>query len=314
MRSWRHIRNSFIFYFAMFAMIAAAAYAIRQPVYWAVAVIFWWLYLAIRNAFSFAHPSRKFSFLQPDDSEFKSISFKSRDSLILFGRFIPSRNNATIILVHGLGTSGSDLIIPAKLLVQAGYGVFVIDLRAHGKSHGDTSTFGLREGDDLAGALDYLLTRIDVHGDKIGAFGGSLGAQAVLRGALKTNKIRALALDGLGPSILSDHGGKPKSLVRWINYPFNWMYYLIYQFMIGGRDKGVMEVIDQIAPRPIFFIAGGEKDIYFSRLFYQAARDPKELWELPDAQHAGGLAQDPQEYMRRLIGFFEKSLNIKEST
>ena len=293
-------------------MIAAAARALKQPVYWAAAVIFWWLYLAIRHAFSFAHPSRRFSFLQPEDAEFKNIPFKSRDGLELFGRFIPSRNRATIILAHGLGRSGNDLILLARLLVQAGYGVFVIDLRAHGKSHGDTSTFGLREGDDVAGAVDYLLTRIDVHGDKIGAFGVSLGAQAVLRGALKTDRIHALALDGLGPSTLNDHGGRPQSLIRWVNYPFNWVYYFIYQFMIGGRDKGVIEVIGEIMPCPIFFIAGGEKDIYFSRLFYQAAREPKELWELPDAQHAGGLVQNPQEYMRRLISFFEKSLNVKE--
>jgi fermentation-respiration switch protein FrsA (DUF1100 family) len=312
MRNWRHIRNTFIFYFAMFAMIAAAARALKQPVYWAAAVIFWWLYLAVRNAFLFAHPSRRFSFLQPDDTEFKSIAFKSRDGLALFGRFIPSRNHATIILVHGLGMSGNDLILLSRLLVQAGYGVFVIDLRAHGKSHGDISTFGLYEGDDVAGAVDYLLTRIDVHGDKIGAYGISLGAQAVLRGALKSDRIRALVLDGLGPSILSDHGGRPQSLIRWVNYPLNWMFYLVYQFMIGGRDKGVIEVIGEVAPRPILFIASGDKDIYFSRLFYQAACEPKELWELPDIRHASGLVQNPQEYMRRLIGFFEKSLNVKE--
>jgi pimeloyl-ACP methyl ester carboxylesterase len=312
MRSWRYIRNSFIFYFAMFAMLIAVVRALRQPVYWAAAVLLWWLYLAVRNAFSFAHPSRRFSFFQPDDAEFKSISFKSRDGLALFGRFIPSRNHATIILAHGLGMSGNDLIILAKLLVQAGYGVFVIDLRAHGKSDGDTSTLGLREGDDVAGAVDYLVARIDVHGDKIGAFGVSLGAQAVLHGALKTERICALAFDGLCPSIFSDHGGRPQSLIGWVNYPFNWMVYLVHQFMIGARNKGVIEVIGEIAPRPILFIAGGEKDIYFSRLFYQAAREPKELWELPDAPHAGGLAQDPQEYMRRLIGFFETSLNIKE--
>jgi len=59
-------------------------------------------------------------------------------------------------------------------------------------------------------------------------------------------------------------------------------------------------------------IASGEKDVYFSRLFYQAAHEPKELWELPGVQHASGLMQDPQEYIRRLTGFFEKSLNVKE--
>jgi pimeloyl-ACP methyl ester carboxylesterase len=312
MRNWRIVRNSFIFYLSMFAMVIAAARAFKQPIYWAATLIFWWLYLAVRNAFVFAHPSRRFSFLPPDDVEFKTISFKSRDGLTLSGRFIPTRNHATILLVHGLGTSSSNMTALARLLVQAGFGVFAIDLRAHGNSEGDTSTYGLREADDVAGAVDFLIKRIDVHGDKIGAFGISLGAQAVLRGALKTDKIRALALDGLGPSNLSDHGGRPKSLIRWLNYPLNWAYYLIYQFMIGGRDKGVLEVIGEIAPRPTLFIAAGEKDMYFSRLFFQAAGEPKEILEFPQTQHAGGLVQNPEEYMRRLTSFFEKSLHVKD--
>lgn len=312
MRNWRLIRNSFVFYMSMFAMLIAAARAFKQPVYWAATLIFWWLYIAVRNAFVFAHPSRRFSFLRPDDAGFRSVSFKSRDGLKLSGRFIAGRNHATILLAHGLGTSSSDLAALARLLMQAGFGVFAIDLRAHGNSEGDTSTYGLREGDDVAGAVDYLLTRIDVHGDKIGAFGISLGAQAVLRGALKTDKIRALALDGLGPSTLSDHGGRPKSLIRWLNYPLNWAYYLVYQFMIGGRDKGVLEVIEDIAPRPTLLIASGERDIYFSRIFFQAAREPREILEFPDARHANGLVKNPEEYMRRLIGFFEKSLHVRD--
>jgi pimeloyl-ACP methyl ester carboxylesterase len=312
MRNWRIVRNSFIFYLSMFAMVIAAARAFKQPVYWVATLIFWWLYLAVRNAFVFAHPSHRFSFLPADDVEFKKVSFKSRDGLTLSGRFIPSRNHATIILVHGLGSSSSNMTVLARLLAQAGFGVFAIDLRAHGESEGDTSTFGLREGDDVAGAADFLIKRIDVHGDKIGAFGVSLGAQAVLRGALKTDHIRALAFDGLGPSILSDHGGRPKSLVRWLNYPFHWAYYLVYQFMIGGRDKGVLEVIGDLAPRPTLLIAAGEKDMYFSRLFFQAAREPKEILEFPQVLHASGLAQNPKEYMHRLIGFFEKSLHVKD--
>jgi pimeloyl-ACP methyl ester carboxylesterase len=268
------------------------------------------VYLAVRDALSFAHPRRRFSLIRENDFEFKEVNFKSRDGLTLFGNFFPARNHATILLVHGLGASGKDLAAFARLFIMAGYGVLLMDLRAHGKSEGDTSTFGLREGDDVAGAVDYLLTRIDVHGDRIGAYGISLGAQAVLRGALKTDKIRALALEGLGPSVLSDHGGVPQTLARWINYPFNWLYYIVYHFMIGGRDKGVLEVIGEVAPRPILFIASGGRDIYFGRLFHQAAKEPKELWEIPNSGHGAAFMHDPQEYKQRILGFFNRELNV----
>jgi len=228
--------------------------------------------------------------------------------LTLFGRFVPGRNHAAILLLHGLGGTSADMLFHAEFLVGAGYGVFLIDLRAHGSSDGDTSTFGLREADDVAGAVDYLLTRLDVDGRKIGALGISLGAQVALRGALNTEKIHALVLEGLGPSNLNDHGGSPKSLQRWVNYPSNWLYYSAYELMIGGKDRGVLEVIGKIAPRPILFIASGKKDIYFSRLFCEAADEPKELWKLSDGQHGAAYLQDAHEYARRVIEFFDKAL------
>lgn len=242
--------------------------------------------------------------------EFRKITFRSRDGLTLFGRFLPAKNKATIILLHGLGSSHSDMLLCAEVLAAAGYGVFMIDLRAHGSSDGDTSTYGMCEADDVAGAVDYLLTRVDVHGDKIGVLGISLGAQAALRGALKTDNIRALVLEGLNPMILSDHGGSPDSFARWLNYPANWLYYHFYQWMIGGNDKGVLEVIGNIAPRPILFIASSAKDIYFNRLFLQAAREPKELWEIPHGSHGAGILHDTHEYGKRVSEFFNRALEV----
>lgn len=42
--------------------------------------------------------------------------------------------------------------------------------------------------------------------------------------------------------------------------------------------------------------------------FYEAAREPKELWEIPDAGHTGGITARPDEYERRVIGFFADAL------
>ena len=307
-KSWRYYRDSILLWSLFILMLVTAGLALKQPIYWIAVLLIWFVRNPIRNAFVFAHPYRRFVWMPENNLNLRELTFKSRDGLTLFGRFVPGRNHATILLIHPLGSSNDNMLIYAEFLANAGYGVFMIDLRAHGSSDGDTSTFGLCEAEDVAGAVDYLLSRLDVNGQKIGVLGISLGAQAALRGALKTDCLRALVLEGLGPVTLSDHGGKPKSLRRWINYPFNWIYYHVYEFMIGGKDTSVMEAISQIAPRPILLIASGEKDIYFNRLFFQAANEPKELWELPHGEHGGAILEDSKTYMQHVVEFFDKTL------
>ena len=307
-KSWRYYRDSVIACMPFFLLLIAAGYALRHPAYWIVVLLAWFLRNPVRMAYHFAHPPRRINWMDKTALQFREVTFKSRDGLTLFGRFLPAKNTATVILIHGLGGANQDMLLYAEFLASAGFGIFMFDLRAHGSSDGDTSTYGLQEADDVAGAVDYLLHRIDVHGQRIGALGISLGAQAALRGALNTENLHALVLEGLNPSVLSDHGGRPDSLVRWLNYPANWLYYKLFHFMTSGKDSGVLEVIDRIAPRPIFLIAAGSKDIYFNRLFYQAANEPKELLELPKGEHGAAILADSHAYMQRVVGFFNEAL------
>ncbi len=306
-KSWHYYRDSAILWLLFFLLLAVAAYALSHPVYWIAVLLLWYIRTPIRNAFASAHPFRQLAFMPESHLEFREITFPARDGLTLFGRFVRSRNGATILLLHPLGRSSSTMLLYAEFLAKAGYGVFMIDLRAHGSSDGDTSTYGWREADDVAGAADYLLHRLDVNGQKIGALGISLGAQAALCGALKTDCIRALVLEGLGPATLRDHAGGPASLQRWISYPYNWIYDLVYRFMIGGKSTSVVETIGKIASRPILLIASGEKDIYFNRILFQAAREPKELWELPAGQPGAAILQGSSAYAQRVVEFFDKA-------
>jgi alpha-beta hydrolase superfamily lysophospholipase len=307
-KGWRYHRDSAIVWLLFFLLLGTAGYALRHPIYWIAVLLIWAIRTPIRNAFIFAHPIRRLGWMPESHLNFQEITFQSRDGLTLFGRFVRSKNHATLLLLHPLNSAGSKMLLYAEFLARAGYGVFMIDLRAHGSSDGDTSTDGWREADDVAGAVDYLLHRPDVNGQKIGALGISLGAQAVLRGALKTDCLRALVLEGLGPVTLSDHGGRPRSLRRWLHYPFHWIYYRVYEFMIRGRDTSVTEAIGKIAPRPVLLIASGEKDIYFNRIFFQAAGEPKELWELPEGEHAAAILHDSQAYIERVVKFFNRTL------
>ena len=42
--------------------------------------------------------------------------------------------------------------------------------------------------------------------------------------------------------------------------------------------------------------------------FYAAALGEPVLWEVPGAGHIGGIDAEPQEYERRVVGFFDRVL------
>jgi fermentation-respiration switch protein FrsA (DUF1100 family) len=61
----------------------------------------------------------------------------------------------------------------------------------------------------------------------------------------------------------------------------------------------------------VFFIyavpgQGGEAEL--TEVFYDAAREPKAIWRVPDAEHTGGIEAQPSEYERRVAGFFDEAL------
>jgi hypothetical protein len=43
-------------------------------------------------------------------------------------------------------------------------------------------------------------------------------------------------------------------------------------------------------------------------VYFDAARPPKQLWEVPGAGHTEGLAAQPAAYEQRVIGFFDDAL------
>jgi hypothetical protein len=66
----------------------------------------------------------------------------------------------------------------------------------------------------------------------------------------------------------------------------------------------------KIAPTPLLLIAApihgvGEK---LNRGFAKAAGESATLWEIPESTHVGGLTARPEEYERRVVGFFNEAL------
>jgi hypothetical protein len=60
---------------------------------------------------------------------------------------------------------------------------------------------------------------------------------------------------------------------------------------------------------PVFFVyatpgQGGES---LNPTYYEAARQPKEIWAA-EGGHTGALTAEPEEYERRVVSFFDRAL------
>jgi pimeloyl-ACP methyl ester carboxylesterase len=129
---------------------------------------------------------------RPDAVQFNVLGKEPREGL-----FFPGLRGApTIILCHGYSSSRDELLTLVSALQDHQYNVFLFDFAGHGGSGGMT-TFGYREADELASAVDALAARNDVDPHSFGVWGYNLGAYAALREAERDSRIRALVLDSV---------------------------------------------------------------------------------------------------------------------
>ena len=43
--------------------------------------------------------------------------------------------------------------------------------------------------------------------------------------------------------------------------------------------------------------------------YYEAAGEPKSIWQITDVGHGGGITTYPDEYRRRMLEFFDTALH-----
>jgi uncharacterized protein len=221
---------------------------------------------------------------------------------------VPSRNGAAIIALHGSGGDRTATLEHAAMLARHGYGVLLLDLRGHGNSGGHVA-LGWDGNLDIDAALVYLRTRPDVDVQRIGALGLSMGGEVAMQAAAHTERLKAVVSDGAGARSLGDRLSGP---VNPLAVPAMWTSTNAMALFTGlTPPPPLTELIPRIAPRPLLIISAGHGmggEVELSDIFYAAAGNPKQHWQIPEAEHTGGLATRPQEYEAKVIGFFDAAL------
>ncbi len=111
----------------------------------------------------------------------EEITIKSRDGLKLFARYYHKVDGAPIMLkVHGYnGCPLRDFCGGGVESIDKEYNVLLIDQRSHEHSEGKTTTFGIKEKNDIVSWCKYLIKRFGKD-TKIVLYGISMGAATVL--------------------------------------------------------------------------------------------------------------------------------------
>jgi hypothetical protein len=240
---------------------------------------------------------------------YEPVTFRSSDGLELAGWYRPSTNGAAVIVVHGGGGDRAGSLAHAALLARHGYGALAYDSRGRGESEGSHIAYGWGWENDVEGALDFLRERADVEEGRIGGLGLSTGAEVLVEVAPEHRELKTVVSDGLTARSFADF-----TAVQGIDVtaPFVWTF-ITGSRVLSGASPGppLEELVPRVSPTPLFLISagkGGLNEREFNLHYAEVAREPFELWNLPDVNHTAAIRERPQEYERRVVGFFDRAL------
>lgn len=195
----------------------------------------------------------------------------------------------------------------ATMFKQWGYSVLLFDLRGHGRSGGNSTTFGMKETDELQKAFEFAKQRDN---SKIVVYGVSLGSGVAIK-AVAENKIHPDAIIADMPfGTLHEHFKKRASLLGFPSEPFASLITLWI-----GIEKGYNAFSHDIRTYakkvncPVL-VEWGDKDRYVSReetetIFNNLSSRNKKLAIYAGVDHESFLQKDPFNWEQQVQAFLK---------
>lgn len=238
---------------------------------------------------------------------YHDVEVVTSDAVRLAGWYVPSRNRAGVVILHGSGSTRVNVMDHAQVLARAGYGVLMLDARGHGSSHGVPMDFGWLQHRDVEAGVSFLARRASIDPERIGVLGVSMGAVGALEAAVGDPRIRAVVSDG--HAVTSTADGMAVASESWWNVPFYWVGSTGAALMSGAEPPMAMDrAVAAIAPRPVLLISGRGRDEGILNRRAAAAAPGVELVEMPDVKHSQGIWRHPETWTTRVVGFYDRAL------
>ena len=125
----------------------------------------------------------------------ESVRFRSLEDEIVGTLFLPAAVAALPVLIvcHGAGEFKENYFEMCERLAERSVACLAIDMHGHGQSGGQRFYVEMRQWvADIQAAIDFLLTRPEIDGRRIGAFGLSSGGTAILEAGIVEPRLKVL--------------------------------------------------------------------------------------------------------------------------
>lgn len=249
-----------------------------------------------------------------DEAPFQWIQTTSFDGLTLYARYYHHRDGAPVILMfHGYRSMAlRDCAGGFNMANRIGFNVIAVDQRGHGRSEGNTISFGVLERMDCHSWIQYAINRFG--SDQIILLSGlSMGAATVLMALdqpLAKNVVCVMAdCPYSSPEkIIREVCVRDRHYPAWLVMPF----VRIGARLFGKFSLGISNAVDAVkaAQIPILLIHG-EDDRFvpcdMSREIAAANPNHIRLETFPNAGHGLCYMSDPVRY-QHITGEFLRSI------
>jgi uncharacterized protein len=263
-----------------------------------VGVVPYWLGgMATTRRFQF--PDKENASLTPASFQlaYEDVAFRSGDGTELKGWWVPAApSRGSVVMVHGLNRSRIEMVRRVPFVHARGWSTILLDLRHHGTSGGEATTFGVKEKEDVKAAARFARERV---AGPVVLWGVSLGAASAVLAAAEDPEAKGVICDSSFRS-LADTVRHHLVLFRgfrwWLRIVPSWPTTDLSIFWIGRRggfdptQSNVVAAAAQLNGRPALFVANSDdrrmpKEIAFD--LKAAAGDSASVLVVPGKSHGG---------------------------
>ncbi len=255
-----------------------------------------------------AHPIQTRIGNPPADLNAQPVTFASDSGANVHGWWCPIQNGSgAILLLPGIRANRLSMVDRARFLYRAGYSVLLIDFQATGETKGDHITFGWKESRDVLAAINFI-RQIDPSA-RVAIVGSSLGGVAALL-ATPPLKVDGLVIEEVYPTIEIATWNRMENYLGVFGRMLSPLLLNQLQWRLGV-SASQLRPLDHIASIecPLFIISG-EKDRNTrpsdTRMLFERARFPKQLWFVPNAGHLDLHRAAREDYESRVLAFLNR--------
>jgi pimeloyl-ACP methyl ester carboxylesterase len=248
----------------------------------------------------------------------EDVEIRSADGLALRGWWVPATSaRGSVVLVHGLNRSRIEHVRKTPFLHDHGWNALAFDLRHHGASEGDRSTFGWQERLDVRAAVAEARRRSP---GPVVVWGVSLGAASAMLAAAEDSGIDGVVCDSSYRSLedtMHHHLQLLRGLRGWLRLLPGGLVseeMLFWVRRIDGFDTHELDIeraASRLGSRPVLFVSNsGDRrmptDIAFD---LKAAAGPgARVLVVPGHSHGGAYREGKAAYESAVLALLDEVL------